>query len=280
MYIPNIPHSSVPVGKSAEQNVEVRQWMPDNFSFENKEKKNDHVAAKHVKLEGKGSQHSIYFRQVAAILAKDFISEFHSRDIFNSMAFFGILAVLIFGFAFGLQGNVSKAAVPGILWSAIGFAGILGLSKSLINEHKSSGVEGLMLSPMEGSAIFLGKALGNFGFITIVEAVLLLLIALLFNLPVIRLDILITLLAGTVGYAAMGTLLAMIAVNTRTREIMLPILFLPLAAPVLLAGIQITGGFLQGLTVADLAGWIQLLGIYDLAVLVVAMLTFELTLGD
>lgn len=223
---------------------------------------------------------SNYFRQVGAILAKDFISELHTHDIFSSMAFFGILAVLIFGFAFGLQGNVSSIAVPAILWSSIGFSGILGLSKSVINEYKASGVEGLMLSPMESSAIFLGKALGNLVFISVVEIILLFLVSLLFNISVIRLDILVTLLAGSIGYAALGTLLAMIAVNTRTREIMLPILFLPLAVPVFLAGIQITGGLMKGLSFVDLSGWIQLLGLYDLVVIVVSMLTFEFTLGE
>ena len=216
-----------------------------------------------------------YARQVWAIVAKDIAAELHTREIFNAMFVFAVLALLIFSFALNLRGATAQAAAPGVLWATIAFAGNLGLSRSMTHEQQTGGLDGLRLAPIDRTAIFFGKALGNLLLMLVVEVVLLPLGTALLNVSFLRPSVLVVLLLGTVGYAAVGTLLAAIAVNTRAREVMLPILLLPLAVPLLIAAVQATAGLLDGLTLADVNGWMRILVVYDLVILAVAVLTFE-----
>jgi len=216
-----------------------------------------------------------YARQVWAIVAKDIAAELHTREIFNAMFVFAVLALLIFSFALNLRGATAQAAAPGVLWATIAFAGNLGLSRSMTHEQQTGGLDGLRLAPIDRTAIFFGKALGNLLLMLVVEVVLLPLGTALLNVSLLRPSVLVVLLLGTVGYAAVGTLLAAIAVNTRAREVMLPILLLPLAVPLLIAAVQATAGLLDGLTLADVNGWMRILVVYDLVILAVAVLTFE-----
>jgi heme exporter protein B len=133
----------------------------------------------------------------------------------------------------------------------------------------------LLLAPVDRSAIFFGKASGNLAFMAMVEVILLPLFSALFDVPLLRPGVLVVTALGTVGYAAVGTLLAAIAVNTRAREVMLPILLLPLAIPALIAAVQATGGLVEGGTLAEVGGWTRLLVVYDLVIVAVSMLTFE-----
>ena len=216
-----------------------------------------------------------YARQVWAIVAKDIAAELHTREIFNAMFVFAVLALLIFSFALNLRGATAQAAAPGVLWATIAFAGNLGLSRSMTHEQQTGGLDGLRLAPIDRTAIFFGKALGNLLLMLVVEVVLLPLGTALLNVSLLRPSVLVVLLLGTVGYAAVGTLLAAIAVNTRAREVMLPILLLPLAVPLLIAAVQATAGLLDGLTLADVNGWMRILVVYDLVMVAVAVLTFE-----
>jgi heme exporter protein B len=191
------------------------------------------------------------------------------------MLVFAVLALLVFGIALNLRGAVARAAAPGVLWSTVTFAGTLGLSRSLAREQQTACLDGLLLAPVDRSAIFAGKAAGNALFITVVELVLLPLASALFDTPLLRPSVLLVTALGTVGYAAAGTLLAAIAVNTRAREVMLPILLLPLAMPALIAAVQATGALVGGAALAEVGGWLRLLIAYDLLVTAVALLTFE-----
>ena len=217
---------------------------------------------------------SSFFHQVLAIVAKDIAAELHTREMVSAMLVFSVLALLVFSFALDLQGAMARAAAPGVLWATVAFAGTLGLSRSLAREQQTGCMDGLLLAPMDRSAIFLGKALGNLAFIGIVEAVLLPLFSVLFDTPLLRPGVLVVTALGTVGYAAVGTLLAAIAVNTRAREVMLPILLLPLAVPALIAAVQATGYLVEGGTLAEVGGWVRLLVAYDLIIVAVSMLTF------
>jgi len=209
-----------------------------------------------------------------AIVKKDFAAELHTREILNAMFVFAALALLIFSFALDLRGAVARAAAPGVLWATIAFAGTLGLSRSMAREQQTGGLEGLLLAPVDRTAIFFGKALGNLVLMLVVEIVLLPLGSVLFNTTLISGNVLLVMLLGTTGYAAVGTLLAAIAVNTRAREVMLPILLLPLAVPLLIAAVQATSGLLQGLRWAEINGWAQLLVAYDLIIVAISMVTF------
>jgi len=217
---------------------------------------------------------SSFFRQVLAIVAKDIAAELHTREMVSAMLVFAVLALLVFSFALDLQGAMARAAAPGVLWVTVAFAGTLGLSRSLAREQQTGCMDGLLLAPMDRSAIFLGKALGNLAFIGTVEAVLLPLFSVLFDTPLLRPGVLVVTALGTVGYAAVGTLLAAIAINTRAREVMLPVLLLPLAIPVLIAAVQATSWLVEGGTFAEVGGWVRLLVAYDLIIVAVSVLTF------
>lgn len=215
-----------------------------------------------------------------AIVVKDVATEWHTREIVSAMLVFAVLSLLAFSFALDLRGATARAAAPGVLWATVAFAGTLGLSRSLVREQQTGCIDGLLLAPVDRTAIFFGKALGNLAFIIIVEIILLPLFAGLFNVPLLRPDVVLVTVLGTVGYAAVGTLLAGIAVNTRAREVLLPILLLPLAFPVLIAAVQATGGLLEGGRLAEASGWLRLIVVYDLLILAVATLTFGYVLEE
>ena len=216
-----------------------------------------------------------YWRKVWAIISKDVMVELHTRETVSAMLIFSVLAMLIFSFALDLRGAMARAAAPGVLWATVAFAGTLGLSRSLAREQQTGCIDGLLLAPMDRSAIFFGKALGNLVFMVIVEIILLPLFSALFDVELLQTGVLVVTALGTVGYAAVGTLLAAIAVNTRAREVMLPILLLPLVIPALISAVQATGSLVEGGTMTEVGGWVRLLVIYDLIIVAVSMLTFE-----
>ena len=221
-----------------------------------------------------------YLRKVWAIVVKDIAAEFHTREMISAMLVFSVLVLLVFSFALDLRGALARAAAPGVLWAAVLFAGTLELSRSLLKEHQTGCIDGLVLAPVDPSAVFFGKALGNLIFMVVVEALLLPLFAALFDVPLLRGGVLVIMVLGTVGYAAEGTLLAAIAVNTRAREVMLPILLLPLAFPMLIAAVQATAGVVEGAALAQVGGWIRLLVVYDLVIVAVSVLTFGYVVGE
>jgi heme exporter protein B len=221
-----------------------------------------------------------YLRQILAIVVKDIVAEFHAREMVSAMLVFSVLVLLVFSFALDLRGALARAAAPGVLWATVILAGTLGLSRSLERERHTGCIDGLILAPVDRSAIFFGKALGNLVFMAVVEMALLPLFSVLFDVPLLQGKVLLVMVLGTVGYAAVGTLLAAIAVNTRAREVMLPVLLLPLAIPILLAAVQSTGGLVEGGTMAEVGGWLRLLIVYDLVIVAVSMLSFGYVLQE
>lgn len=216
----------------------------------------------------------LFFKQTMALIGKDIAAEMHTREIFNAMFIYAVLALLIFSFALDLRGAVARAAAPGVLWATIVFAGTLGLSRSMTREQQTGGIEGLLLIPSERAVIWLGKAVGNWLLMTAVEVVLVPLATVMLNVSFFNPGVIFALIMGTVGYAAVGTLLAAIAINTRAREVMLPILLLPLLVPLLIGAVQITGGFIDGAEWAEVSGWVRSMVLYDLIVIAVSLLTF------
>ena len=221
-----------------------------------------------------------FLRKTWAILVKDVAAELHTREMLSTMLVFSVLMLLVFSFALDLRGNMARAAAPGVLWATVAFAGTLGLSRSLWREQQTGCIDGLLLAPVDRSAIFFGKAAGNLLTMAVVEMILLPLFSALFDVPLLQPPVLLVTLLGTVGYAAVGTLMAAIAVNTRAREVMLPILLLPLAIPALLAAVRATGGLAEGGALSQVAGWVRLLVAYDLIIVAVSMLTFGYVLEE
>ena len=216
-----------------------------------------------------------YLDKVLAIVGKDVASELRTREVLSSMFVFALLVIVIFNFAFELKMDNREAVAPGVLWVAIVFAGMLGLNRSFITEKDRGCMEGLLLCPVDRSAIYVGKMLGNLLFMTTMEAIVLPIYAAFFNLPVFTPGLLLIVLLGTIGFAAVGTLFSAVAVHTRTREVMLPILLLPVAVPVLVAAVKATGDALASTPPPTPGPWLGVLVGFDVIFLTVAFLTFE-----
>lgn len=216
-----------------------------------------------------------YFGKVLAIMKKDVTSEFRSREVLSSMFVFAILVIVIFNFAFDLRVENKETVAPGVLWVAIVFAGMLGLNRSFISEKDKGCMEGLLLCPVDRSAIYLGKMAGNLLFMLAMEAIVLPVFAAFFNLPMFGPRLLLVVLLGTIGFATVGTLFSAVAVHTKTREIMLPILLLPVAIPVLVAAVKATGDLLASVPPPTEGPWLGILVGFDVIFLTAAFLTFE-----
>ncbi|MHB0878286.1 MAG: heme exporter protein CcmB, partial [Anaerolineae bacterium] len=215
-----------------------------------------------------------FLRSVWAVAGKDLWAESHTREQVSAMLVFAVLAVLVFSFALDLQGQAGQAAAPGAFWATVLFASTIGLNRSFAREQASGAMDGLLLAPMDRGAIYAGKALANLAFVLVVEAVLLPLFTVLFDAALLRPDVIVVTVLGTVGYVAAGTLLAAVAVNTRAREVMLPVMLLPLAVPDLIAAVRATTWLLDGGTLAEVGQWLRLLVVYDAAMACVGLLTF------
>ncbi len=215
-----------------------------------------------------------FWKAISAIIWKDIRAELRTKDIFSSMFVFALLSVIVFNFAFELRVPDMKMVAPGIVWVAITFAGTLGLNRAFVIEQDKGSLAGLLLAPVDRAAIYFGKMFGNLIFIFVVEVILLPLVMIFFNLSLITWQHLLVLFLGTYGFAAVGTVFSAMAVNTRAREVMLPILLFPVLLPVLVAGVKMTGGLLDGEPLSNIANWLQLVAVYDVGFTVVAYLTF------
>lgn len=216
-----------------------------------------------------------FLRQVYAIVQKDLAAELRTKENLSAMVVFSLLVLVIFNFAFELQGVDITVLGSGVLWVAFTFSGILGLGRSFAAEKDKGSLEGVLLSPVDRGAMFLGKATSNWLFITVMEAVTLPLFAILNNVAIPWFPLIPYIIMGTIGFAAMGTLLSAVASSTKMREVMLPILLFPVSIPLLMAAVKLTSGALQGREFADVSNWFNILMVYDVIFIVVAFWVFE-----
>ncbi len=216
-----------------------------------------------------------FLRQIAAILHKDITAELRTKEMLSSMFVFALLTVVVFNFAFELRVADAAAIAPGVLWVSVTFAGMLGLNRSFVLEKDRGCLDGLLLAPVDRSAIYFGKMLGNLIFITVVQAIILPVFSALFNVNLIQPLILVVLLLGTLGFSGVGTLFSAMTVHTRAREVLLPILLFPVVVPALIAAVKLTAGLLDGQALADLANWLRLLIAFDVLLIAVSYMTFD-----
>ncbi len=219
-------------------------------------------------------------RKSLAIVAKDVVAELRTKEIFTAMFVFALLVIVIFNFAFELHRVEMELIAPGVLWVAFTFAGVLGLNRSFVLEKDRGCLEGLMLCPVDRSAIYVGKLVGNLIFMGVMEVIALPIFGVLSNLSVFRLALIPVIVLGTVGFAAVGTLFSAMAVNTRTREVMLPVLLFPILVPVIIAAVKATQQVLAGSSLMGIANWLNLLIAFDVIFLVAAFLTFEFVVEE
>lgn len=216
-----------------------------------------------------------FVRQVLAIVQKDLAAELRTKENLSAMVVFSLIVLVIFNFAFELQGVDITVVGAGVLWVAFTFSGILGLGRSFAAEKDKGSLEGVLLSPVDRGAVFLGKAISNFIFITVMEAVTLPLFAILNNVALPWFHLIPYIVLGTLGFAAMGTLLSAIAASTKMREVMLPLLLFPVSIPLLMAAVKLTGGALHAQDFSQVALWFNILVLYNVLFLVITFWAFE-----
>lgn len=222
-----------------------------------------------------------FLRKVGAVAWKDLRAEWRTREVFSAMFVFALLIIIIFNFALELRAENTRVLVPGILWVAFTFSGMLGLNRSFIQEKDRGSLEGLLLCPVDRSAIYLGKMLANWALMALVAVFILPVSFVLFNLSFGALPMLVVVTAlGTVGFAGVGTLFSAMAVNTRAREVMLPLLLFPVAVPLIIAAVKLTAGIMDGLPGAELARWWQLLVGFDAIFFTLSFITFDYVIEE
>ena len=223
---------------------------------------------------------SSFVRAVAAVVWKDLVAEVRSKELLSAMLVFSLIVTVIFSFALELRLDRAGLVAPGMLWSTFAFAGTLGLNRSLAIEKDRGCLDGLLQCPVDRSALYFGKAIGNLLFMLIVEALVLPLFTVLFNVMLLNAGVALVVLVGTIGFAGVGTLISTMAVNTRAREVMMPVLLFPATIPLILAAVKATRGVLDGLPAENVTGWIGILVAYDLVLLAISYLTFDFVVEE
>ena len=212
---------------------------------------------------------------MSAVVWKDLSAELRSRELLSAMLVFALLVILIFNFALDLDVEARFSVTSGVLWVTFAFAGTLGLNRSMAIEKDRGCLDGLLLAPVDRSAIYFGKAIGNLIFMFIVEIIVLPVYSALYNVNLFNPGLLLITLLGSIGYVAVGTLLSTMAVQARTRDILLPILLFPVILPVLLGSVKASGFFLEGREMSDIWPWINLLITYDVIFIAIAFMVFD-----
>ena len=205
-----------------------------------------------------------YLADVGALARKDLLLELRARDTLPAMLLFVVSTLVVFHFV--LPGDSSELAATGLLWVALVFTALLGLSRTFAAEREHGVIDGLVLAPSDRSAIWLGKTLSVIAFLVLAELIALPAFALFFG------DVDWPMIAGValanLGIAAVGTLLAAVAAASRARELLLPLLFLPLAIPIVIGGV--------GASVAGDSGqYISFLALYDAVFALICWASFE-----
>lgn len=215
-----------------------------------------------------------------AVLRKDLVVERRAKEGANALGFFAILLLFLFYFALGPDRERIRVALPGLFWLAFILAGLLGLGRAFALERENDCLDGLILAPGDKGAIYLGKVAGTTILMLAMEVAFIAGTGIFYNLDIWAATprLLLVALAGTIGFAAVGTLFAAMTAQLRAREVLLPVLLLPLAVPVLLASVKLTETALGGEPWATAAAWWQLLLGFDVVFLVVGLLTFEFVL--
>ena len=212
--------------------------------------------------------------KVFAIFWKDILTEFRIKEVITSVLVFALLVLVIFNFAFDPEAGTIGIIAPGILWVALTFAGVLGLNHIFAMEKENSRLDGLMLCPVDRDIIYCGKLIASFVFMLAVAAVITPIFLALFNMPIFLPQLALIIVLANLGFAAVGTLFSAVAANIRARDIMLPILFLPIVVPVIIAAVKATTLVLDGKHFGEILTWLQVIIVFDIIYLVVATSVF------
>lgn len=216
------------------------------------------------------------------LLRKELLIELRTREIVVTTGLFATLIAVLSSLSFYIDPESALRVAPGVLWTAIAFAGVLAMGRSWAREREHDVIRGLLLSPVPRAAIYLSKAIASCVFLFIVEALLLIVVAVLYNLALMAVlgPLLLLMALGTIGFCATGTLFAALSVKSRAREMMLAVTVFPVVTPALLCGVVGTRELLLGAPLADIVGWLALLGAFDLGLLAAGLVLFDALMAD
>jgi heme exporter protein B len=220
-------------------------------------------------------------RQTATIIAKDLRREWRTREVLTTTIAFAVLLMVIFAFAFYQDEQTVALVFPGTLWVAIVFTGTLAIARTFQHEATGDCLRALALIPGSERSLYLGKFVVNLFFMIVFELALIPLLLFTFSVDVssIAWPLVATVLAGTVGFSALGTVVAAMLVRSELREVLLPIVLYPLLVPLLIIGVQVTSALLEGSTFADVAPWVQAMVAMDLLYLMLGFFLFHWVLS-
>ena len=221
-----------------------------------------------------------YLSTILQIFRKDIAVEWRGRQGIPVMLVFALLIVFLFNFALQLDPDLQAGLAAGLLWVSIAFASTLGLNRSISLERENNALDGLLLIPVDRSAIFFGKTFSNFSFTLLVSLVLLPMFSLFYQQNMFNLKLLLVILLGIGAYTSLGTLLMALSVQTRTRDVLLPVLLYPLSLPILIAAVEASRGVLSGVPMGDLQSWFYLLLAGNILFYATGLMFFEVILEE
>ena len=216
-----------------------------------------------------------FLRAMFAIIWKDLAAELRSRELVSAMLVFALLVIFIFNFALELDAQARATVTAGVLWVTFTFAGTIGLNRSMAVEKDRGCLDGLLLAPVDRSAIYFGKMLSNLAFMLMMAAIILPVYSLFYNVNLFKPALVLVIFLGSLGYVSVGTLLSSMAVQARTRDILLPILLFPVVLPLLVAAVKASTVVLAGQPLGDALAYLNLMIVYDVIFIAVAFMVFD-----
>lgn len=222
-----------------------------------------------------------YFQVIAAIVKKDILMEMRTKQVINAALVFAVLFVVVFSFTMEIGSNMEQKLSGGIFWVSVAFAGILSFNKTIGSETDNGSFEALMLAPVDKSAVFFGKVISNMLFLFLVEVILIPLFLVFYNVNIIGHPLMAAvIILSTYAYSLIGTLFSLISVRTSSKEIMMPVLFLPFMVPVIIAAVLATNVFILGGQIQFSYNWIKLTAVFDIIFTAIIYGIFSLIIED
>lgn len=222
-----------------------------------------------------------YFQVIAAIVKKDILMEVRTKQVINAALVFAVLFVVVFSFTMEIGSNMEQKLSGGIFWVSVAFAGILSFNKTIGSETDNGSFEALMLAPVDKSAVFFGKVISNMLFLFLVEVILIPLFLVFYNVNIIGHPLMAAvIILSTYAYSLIGTLFSIISVRTSSKEIMMPVLFLPFMVPVIIAAVLATNVFILGGQIQFSYNWIKLTAVFDIIFTAIIYGIFSLIIED
>jgi len=219
---------------------------------------------------------------LVAILWKDIINELRTKEIVLSMAAFSIVLVVIFNFSLVINKDNISSLVPSLLWISTIFVGTLGLSRTFAIEKENSAITGILLSPVDRSMIYFSKVISNLLYILIIQFLLLFLFLFMFNINLSG-DIamlIVVMFLGAVGFSTLGTLFSTMAINTKLRELLLPVILFPVIIPVIINAVKATSLIFNGGGYAEISPFLNIMISFDIIFLVTSALVYEFVVEE